>query len=241
MAAIDPSEIVELEDASARPRATLKIIREPIGSEEDDEYMRGLIGDSDDSDSESDESEEEESDDEANGGPSDPAKSKKAKKAAALKELMESLGAESDSDEDMEEAGINGTNGLSAVKKGKGKATEDDEEDSEDDDSEDLELEQFVLCTLDPEKVSDRHPNSTDQRLHLRRIINKLLTLPLPKTRTSSSKFPERTRFTSPATMLFLTMMDTTTTMRSMIPSLTPSLIPMTRKSTCLLMRMKSH
>lgn len=153
MAAIDPSEEIESADGSARPRATLKIIREPIGSEEDEEYLRGLIGDSDDEDSESEESES----DEANGGPSDPAKSKKAKKAAALKELMEAIGGASDSDEEMEGA----ANGTAILKKGKGKATDDDEEesDSEDDDGEDLELEEFVLCTLDPEKASQLIPD----------------------------------------------------------------------------------
>lgn len=145
MAALDPSEPAQVEETAngtTRPRATLKILRQQIeeDDEENEEYMRALLAESDDEESESEE--------EANGGPSDPAKSKKARKAAALKELMESIGA--DSDEDMEEAG------AKVVKKGKAKVTEEDSEEDSDDDSEgseDVEIEEFVLCTLDPEKV----------------------------------------------------------------------------------------
>lgn len=157
MAAIDPSEEPEVDENSnsSRPRATLKIIRQPMQSEEDDEYMRAMLADSDsDSNSDSEGSSEDESEEEVNGGPSDPAKSKKAKKEAAVKDLLEALKNE-DSDDEMEEAGgVNGANGTSIVKKGKAKATDKDEEDSEEEDSddEDLEVEEFVLCTLDPDK-----------------------------------------------------------------------------------------
>ncbi|KAI9053531.1 hypothetical protein LZ554_002486 [Drepanopeziza brunnea f. sp. 'monogermtubi'] len=146
MAAIDPSEIADAKGiAKGGPlRATLKLIRQE-GSEEDEdseEYMRALLA-SDDSDEES------ESDEEANGGPSDPAKSKKARKAAALKQLMDTL-ENAESDEEMKDA----PNGK-ASKKGKAKATGKEEELSDEDseeDSEDIEVEEFVLCTLDLEK-----------------------------------------------------------------------------------------
>jgi len=151
MAALDPSAPADVnESAGPTPRATLKIIRQTGGSEEDDEddedYMRGILGDSD---SES----EDEDDEEVNGGPSDPTKSKKARKEAALKQLMESIDT-AGSDEEMEDS-PNGVKGIS--KKGKAKATDNDEEDSEDeseDDDEDIEIEEFVICTLDPEKAS---------------------------------------------------------------------------------------
>jgi FK506-binding nuclear protein len=150
MAALDPTapaEVNENSPSSATTRATLKIIRQPEGDEDDDEYMREILGDSD-----SDSEDEDEDEEELNGGPSDPTKSKKARKEAALKQLMESIDT-ADSDEEMED----GPNGLTADKKGKAKATDDDdeeeEEDSEDDDEE-VEVEEFVLCTLDTEKAS---------------------------------------------------------------------------------------
>jgi Nucleoplasmin-like domain len=160
MAAIDPTAPVTTDESSGStvPRATLKLIRQPIGSkeddseddEDDDDYMRALLAGSE---SESEESEEEE----ANGGPSDPTKSKKARKQAALKELLESI--DKGSDEEMEDT-PNGTNGTKADKKGKAKATGDEEEDEDDSESddEDLEVEEFVICTLDPEKVCTIYP-----------------------------------------------------------------------------------
>lgn len=149
MAAIDPSAPIDADasEGSTVARATLKLIRQPIGPQDDDddesegsdddEYMRALLSGPDSDD-------DEEEDDEA--GPSDPAKSKKARKQAALKELLASIDKE-DSDEDMEDE----------PKKVKGKAKaglEDEEEDSDEDDEEDMEIEEFVICTLDPEKVS---------------------------------------------------------------------------------------
>lgn len=149
MAAIDPTqkpEFAEGADVSVTPRATLKILRQQVedDDEDDEDYMQQLIGGGSDSEDDSEES----SDEEANGGPSDPAKSKKARKEAALKQLMESL-AEDESDEEMADA----TNGLAKAKKGKSKATDEEESDEEEsDDGEDIEIEEFVLCTLDPEK-----------------------------------------------------------------------------------------
>lgn len=151
MAAIDPSApaLPNEENPSATPRATLKLIRQPAGAEDEDDnedYMRALLNGGDlDSD------EEESEDEEVNGGPSDPSKSKKAQKEAALKQLLDSMGG-SDSDDEMEDAP---TTGLSAKAKGKAPATdEDDDEDDDSEDSEELEIEEFVICTLDPERVS---------------------------------------------------------------------------------------
>lgn len=149
MAAIDPTAPAEIneENPSATPRATLKLVRQPIGPEGDDEdseeYMRALLGGG--SDDEEDSSDDEE---EVNGGPSDPSKSKKAQQDAAVAQLLDAMN-ESDSDEDMKDAP---TNGLSAKAKGKAKATDEDS-DSGSEESEDLEIEEFVICTLDPERT----------------------------------------------------------------------------------------
>lgn len=158
MAAIDPSEPAELEDTpngTSRPRATLKLIRQTDDSddedddEDDEEAMRALLA-------QSSSDEDSESDEEANGGPSDPSKSKKARKQAALEQLIESLKGDA-SDEEMGDA----PNGIKS-KKGKAKATSDDEEsEDESDDGEDLDFEEFVLCTLDPEKVIAWLPSNT--------------------------------------------------------------------------------
>ena len=142
MAAIDPDaspEFSEEFNSDKKPRATLKLIRAPDGMYEDDD-------ESDDEDYEDVDSDEESSDDESNGGPSDPAKAKMAKKAAALKELEDAMDEdESDEgdDEDLKAA-------ISKLIKGKGKALDDEEES---DDEEGLELEEVVVCTLDPERV----------------------------------------------------------------------------------------
>ncbi|KAF7872552.1 hypothetical protein EAF04_003473 [Stromatinia cepivora] len=135
MAAIDPTEPADDVEDGVKPRATLKIIRQSSGGDEEDSE-----DDDEDEDSEDD-------DEEANGGPSDPSKSKKAQKQAALKELLASIGKD-DSDEEMEDASA-----KKVAKKGKAKAATDDEEDSEEesDDGEDIEIEEYVLCTLDPE------------------------------------------------------------------------------------------
>lgn len=141
MAAIDPDAVPEYEDeaqASKAPRATLKIIRPPPGLDYDD----------DDDDNEDDEDEDDdESDDETNGGPSDPARKKKAMLGAALKDMDD--GMEEDDDDD-EEGETDLAAAISKLVKGKGKAM-DDEDDSDSD--EDLELDEVVVCTLDPERV----------------------------------------------------------------------------------------
>ncbi|KFY32810.1 hypothetical protein V495_08715 [Pseudogymnoascus sp. VKM F-4514 (FW-929)] len=149
MAAIDPSAPIDTEasEGSTVARATLKLIRQPIGpledededseEDDDDEYMRALLSGPD--------SEEDDSEEDEEAGPSDPAKSKKARKQAALEELLASIDKD-DSDEDMEDE--------PKKLKGKSKAAleDDDEEDSDEDDEEDMEIEEFVICTLDAEK-----------------------------------------------------------------------------------------
>jgi FK506-binding nuclear protein len=162
MAAIDPSADPNTEDSEHKtPRATLKLLRIP--SEDDDEddedwededdvdtlrarlREAGVLGSDDDSDL----SEDDESEEETNGGPSDPAKSKKAKREALEKKLKEDLAAEEMELDQM-------TNGANGKSKGKEKALNGDiSSDSEDDeDDEGSEVEELVLCTLDPEKVS---------------------------------------------------------------------------------------
>ncbi|KAK0660330.1 FK506-binding protein 4 [Lasiodiplodia hormozganensis] len=149
MAAIDPNAQPQIPEElkDVPPRATLKLIREPISGDESDDdeddsidAIRARLGlaDEDDSEDESDD------DDEKNGGPSDPAKSKKARKAAAMKQIMDELEAA----EDME------VDEKPKKNKGKGRATDDEEseEDSEDEDDDEMEMEEFVICTLDPQK-----------------------------------------------------------------------------------------
>ncbi|KAI9699883.1 MAG: peptidylprolyl isomerase fpr4 [Bogoriella megaspora] len=160
MAAIDPSATPSINESDATaPRATLKIIREPIGAGDDDEDEDDEDEDEDDVNVEQlrallgqgagDEDSESESEEDENGeGPSDPSKVKQAR-VNAIKKLLEP---ESE-DEDMEGSAPNGVNGTSAVKKGKGKLTDLDEmEESDEDDETAEELEEFVVCTLDPAK-----------------------------------------------------------------------------------------
>lgn len=146
MAALDPTaEAEEVDGENVQPRATLRLIRAPLmdmddedDSEFDPDEMDAMLASDEDGES---------SDEEA--GPSDPAKSKKARKAAAVKQLKKELAEEMELDD--------------APKKGKGKQLdisedfEDDDEDEDDEDEsddEDFEPEEFVLCTLDPTKVS---------------------------------------------------------------------------------------
>lgn len=145
MAAIDPDEKVD--DKKSPARATLKIIREQNDEddEETEEYMRAIMAEND---SDEDEDEDNSDKEDKNDGPSDLTKNKKAKKAAAVKKLMESI-AEDDSDEQMKDA----PNSTKADKKGKSKAAESsDEEDDDESGSDEDELEEFVVCTLDPKK-----------------------------------------------------------------------------------------
>ncbi|KAF7165102.1 hypothetical protein CNMCM5623_009410 [Aspergillus felis] len=135
MAAIDPDETPEFEDGQTRPRATLKLIRPPPDmdlDESDDDYE--------------DDSEEDSDDEELNGGPSDKEKARKLKEAAVLKELEDDDDEEDDEDDD-EDFDLKAA--ISKLVKGKAPATDDDEDDESD---EGLELDEMVVCTLDPER-----------------------------------------------------------------------------------------
>lgn len=233
MAAIDPSAPIDPEASggSTVARATLKLIREPIGpmddeddseGDDDDEYMRALLSGPD--------SEEDDSEEDEKAGPSDPAKSKKARKQAALEELLASIDKD-DSDEDMEDE----------PKKVKGKAKaaaeEDDEEDSDEDDEEDMEIEEFVICTLDAEKVSFKEDSSTPHVANFTpRTSSNLSTSPLERMSAFSSRSPEPTPSTLPETTSSLMMTDTTTTTVSTTPM--RRMMRTMRITTCLPMRM---
>lgn len=164
MAAIDPTEEIEEEDSKVprTPRSTLKLVKEAISddgdSEDDDEYMRELLLGGEDDESDDDD------EDETNGGPSDPSKSKKALRAAALKELLDATKGE-DSDEEMADGDSKKGKKANKAARGKGKQAaiveeEDSEEESEEEDESEnggmdgLDLEQFVICTLDTQAVS---------------------------------------------------------------------------------------
>ncbi|KAL8860441.1 MAG: hypothetical protein Q9178_003100 [Gyalolechia marmorata] len=177
MAAIDPTaepEHTGTANGETPARATLKLIYDRSSQVDDDDgsegssdeqYLKALLEgqesdegdedeDEDDDDDEDEDEDESSSDDEdVNGGPSDPAKSRKARRQAAAEQLMKALAETVDDDDEME---VDGLNGLSAKKrnKGKGKAlSEEDEEDSEDEESEDgADMEEVVVCTLDPQK-----------------------------------------------------------------------------------------
>ncbi|KAI5289055.1 peptidylprolyl isomerase fpr4 [Ascosphaera aggregata] len=140
MAAIDPDQAPHYEDEAAtnKPaRATLKIVRIPALDDSDDEE------DEDYSDDEEDLSEDG-SEDEEGAGPSDPAKAKKARQAAKSADAMDD-----DEDEDSDDGDeVDLKSAISKLIKGKGKATDDDEDSLSD---EGLNLEETVICTLNPE------------------------------------------------------------------------------------------
>jgi cobalamin biosynthesis protein CobT len=103
--------------------------------------------------------EEDTSDEEENGGPSDPEKAKKAKTSDIVKAIAEADAAEDgedeDDDEEMSEDDAKAAATLKKIMKGKGKAKDDNDEDEEEDldEDDDLEMEETIVCTLDPEKV----------------------------------------------------------------------------------------
>lgn len=153
MAAIDPTAEPEGEEG-APPRATLKIMRRPIGmDDESDDDSEGSF-DADEMEAmlaEEDDDDDDEDDEMVNGGPSDPSKSKKARVAAIKKMLADEV---MDVDGEDEKPAL--TNGVAKSAKSKGKmpASDEDEDEEEDDESdEDGEIEEFILCTLDPQKV----------------------------------------------------------------------------------------
>jgi len=249
MAAIDPNAEPE-EDAgttkTSKPRATLKIIREPLYADFDDEFDED---DEDESDFDEDEmnallaeEDDEDEDEEISTGPDDAPKSKKARKAAAAEQLRKEL---------MEDMEADAPNGVAKKGKKGAKAAEeedddeDDEDDDEDDDDDDMddddmidEPEEFVICTLDPENVS-----YSAKRFHTRRTnssrstTSKLLTSPLVRMSASGSRSLALTLSTLPETTLIsqtLTVMSTTPRMRTRTttPTSTTSALMRTRLTT---------
>lgn len=155
MAAVDPSAESEGAEGSA-PRATLKIIRQHLSNYDnsDDEDEEDFDPEEMDAMLAGDASSDDDEDEEMNGGPSDPAKTKKTRKEAAQAEIKKLLAGH---DVEMNDEALEKANGKSAKAKGKMPASEDEDEDDEDDDDESAdedEIEEFVLCTLDPSKVS---------------------------------------------------------------------------------------
>ena len=146
MAAIDPDEDTSQNtgvEGFKKARATIKMIvlREPEDDEDEDE--------DDDEDLEMADLLDEDPEDSPNGeGPSDPKKSPKEMKRNALKKEIET------------DEGDVLANGVKPKLKGKGKASplQDSDEDEDELDDEDLSnaggMQEFVLCTLDPESVS---------------------------------------------------------------------------------------
>lgn len=210
MAAIDPSAAPKrtgTANGDAPARATLKIIYEPVDPTEDSDddsekgYLQQLLQAS------QEESEDEESssdEDEKNGGPSDPSKSKKARKQAAVEQMMKSLADENSEDEKTVHSATKTNGELSKVKKGKGKATEEDDESSEDEDGESLndDLEELVLCTLDPTKVCApffQMMKAQHSFYHVR-ITNSHLISPLVRISVHISRFLELIQSISLAT-----------------------------------------
>ncbi|OAA68471.1 fkbp-type peptidyl-prolyl cis-trans isomerase [Niveomyces insectorum RCEF 264] len=164
-------------------RSTLRIVRRPLdflGDDEDeeDDYLRSILAGSDD-----DDDDEDEDDEEVNGGPSDPSKARRKNELRALLAAAAEDDDEDDEEDEDESdekdaemkdapaaATTNGTgkkskpNGVAKPsKKGKEPLTEADleidedeeesDEDEDEDDEDDLVLENFVLCTLDTERV----------------------------------------------------------------------------------------
>lgn len=177
MAAIDPNATPEHtgtinDDAPAR--ATLKIVYKLSDPKDDDEdsdeeedYLQALLEARDDDEDE--DGEESSDDEEKNGGPSDPSKSKKAREEAAVQKMLEALkqAVSDDSEKEMDVDGAPKLNGLatkSKLDKGKGKALaeelDDDESVGEDDTLEMNDMEELVVCTLDPAKVSHLSPKN---------------------------------------------------------------------------------
>lgn len=148
MAAIDPTAAAKSTDeanGAPIPLATLKVRRYPMDddSEDDDDDLAELLDD------EAEEDDEEESDGDT-AGPSDLSKSRKG---AASAKLRGALSNSEHEDGEMDIDGSNGVNGTSG-RSNKGKAKILDLEEADDDDENEEQYEEFVICTLDPTKVS---------------------------------------------------------------------------------------
>ena len=161
MAAVDPDEEPELEDGDSgkRPRATLRIVRPPPGMD------MGESDDEDDDDYSDEDEDDSEDDEEINGGPSDKEKARKLKEAAARKELEDAMDEDDDEEEgDDDDEGFDLKAAISKLIKGKAPATDDDDDEESD---EGLELDETVVCTLDPESVCHDDAVSIDSAADL--------------------------------------------------------------------------
>lgn len=220
MAAIDPSakpEHTGTANGDTPVRATLKMVYDPSGpgEEEDDEegshdednYLKALLEGRESEDEDEEDDEESSSDDEErNGGPSDPSRTKKARKEAAMKELMDALAEQNESDDEMDvdiSAGSNGIKMKSKPDKGKAKALPGDaeEEDGEEESADDSldGMEELVVCTLDPEKVSlscKYCVASILKLIVLVRTTNRLLISLFPRISGHTSRFLAHMRST---------------------------------------------
>jgi len=263
MAAIDPSAEAEDLAEGAKPRATLKLIRQPLNLEYDDEdedesdfdedEMNMLLAEGSESEEDAEEDEEETK---TNGGSSEP-KSKKARKAAAaaeIKKLLESEEMEVDSKDTKTKDKKSKVNGK-ANGKGKDLASDvdeevdEDEEDEEDSDVDSFdsgdEVEEFVICTLDPEKVSKvaGHVlliNIADNR---DRLTNKPWTSLLARMRSFTSRYPVLIQYTLLETTLSLLMimiMRKTTIQKMTRMSMISLLMRMNSKCSRVCLRMTS-
>lgn len=211
MAAVDPTEEPEADEdgqIAKIPHSTLSIVKQRFGSDLDnemnDEELKAFLG----SGSDDDEDEEDDDDEEPNGGPSDPSKSNKVKRETDLQALLDAVNGDADSsDEEMDEDDEDDespkkTNGVKSSKKGKEIALLDEEDEDEDDDSDSsdddaLDLERFVVCTLDTERVCQQWPLISELPvLTLCRIISSRSILPSVRTRRPSSWFRALTRST---------------------------------------------
>ena len=172
MAAIDPTAEPELENSDDKqpPRSTLKVVRIPDhlfdsddDDSDDDDFVDGLEDDDEDS-------EDDEDDEEVNGGPSE----KKSKKQALLEALAkdeeedEDMADDDDDEDDDDEADAKAIAMLEKLiknskGKGKGKAIEGEDisDDDEDSDDESIEMDEVVVCTLDPTQVFPTHTSTT--------------------------------------------------------------------------------
>jgi hypothetical protein len=205
MAALDPTAEPETDgqgNVPSIPRSTLKIIKATGDSGDDDEdYLESLLGGGDDDEEE----ESDEDDEEVNGGPSDPSKSKKARREAAIKKLLEATKEESDDEMKDADAKPNGAKSN----KGKGKASdEDDEESDEEGDALDYTTEDYVVCTLDTERVRTPFgPRLTRPQLHAtdpsHRIISNPSTSRLAREKRCFSALREHIRSISLAIMSY--------------------------------------
>lgn len=182
MAAIDPSEEPEHDTAvdKQKVRSTLKVVRMIDEGDSEDDF-------------EDDEEDSEEDDEEVNGGPSTkvPSKQEIAKAIADLAAEEDDEDDDEDMDEDSEDE--EAAQALLAklmkdARKGKSKAVDGEEDDSEDEDAESVEMDEVVVCTLDPEKVCSSPIYKTVQANKDRRHTSNHSTWSLLRERRSSSR-----------------------------------------------------